>query len=100
MIIMLDIGQIFRELAYMMIINQCNRTHCLLLFIPILLNKTISNQVSDRLGAVAISFSFTKRIKIIKQLLVERNRKTCCMFLHHIDRKSTRLNSSHVSISY
>ena len=68
MVVMLDQGNLFLELMLVMVIDQTDNPHDLLVGLPLFLDEGLANQIANRLGAVIVTAGLDMCIKNIQQL--------------------------------
>lgn len=71
--IVLNVSKFPREIRHMVVIDEGNGRHRFFILIPFLAHKTISNQVSNRLGAIGVLSTLNQVIEIDEQMLIERD---------------------------
>src|SRR5918994_1148785 len=68
-------GQLLKHIRLMMIIHQCNGSDRFLVSTPFFTHKLVSDEISNRFGAILIPLSVDKLIKGGKKFFFQRNPK-------------------------
>ena len=69
----LDVDEFLRKRRHVMIVNERDRSHCLLVLIPLLPDQIVANQIAERLGSIRVLLPRNMPIEVIQEMMIEGN---------------------------
>jgi hypothetical protein len=67
----LDIDKFLRERRHVMIVDERDRSHRLLILIPLLPDQIVPNQIAERLGSIRVLLPRNVPIEVIQEMMIE-----------------------------
>jgi hypothetical protein len=67
----LKIDEFLRERRHVMIVNERDRSHRLLILIPLLSDQIVPNQIAERLGSIRVLLPRNVPIEVIQEMMIE-----------------------------
>ena len=77
----LDIGELLGERRHVMIVDERNRPHRLLILIPLLPDQIVANQIAERLRSIGILLPRNVPIEVVQQMMIKGDTEANKFFL-------------------
>ena len=71
MIVVLNVGQLPRQISHMVVVHEGDRADGLFILIPLLPDKIVADQVAKRFRSLRVSAPFYVAIERIQQMVIK-----------------------------
>lgn len=72
-VVVLNIGQLARQVTYMVVIDECDGPNGFFIRIPLLSDQVVADQVTQRFRPIGVLATFDMAIEGVQQLVIERH---------------------------